>query len=224
MTHSDDEGLVTPPRLAPVQVVIVPIYKTDEERVRVLDAADGILRSLKAAGVRIKLDDRDGMSPGSKFYDWELKGLPIRMEIGPKDVEKGTVVIVPRIELAGEEAAKPGRKQKLFVEQSQLASRVPELLEALQAQLLTNARARLEANSVRGMTTYDEVKELIARDAGFIYAGWCGMAECEARVKEETKATIRNIPMEEFRSPKAPEKCVVCGMDAKHEVIWSKAY
>ncbi len=224
MTHSDDDGLVTPPKLAPIQLVIVPIFKTDAEQAIVMEACDQVLREMKAAGVRVKLDTRDSMSPGAKFYDLELKGIPLRMEIGPKDVEKNTVVVVPRILLANEEAPKPGRKQKLFVPRDGLAPRITQLLDALQSQLLENALARREANSVRGVTSYEEMKALIERDAGFIYAGWCGMPECEAKVKEETKATIRVIPVEEFRSDVAPTHCIVCGMAAKHEVVWAKAY
>jgi prolyl-tRNA synthetase len=224
MTHSDDDGLVVPPRLATTQAVIVPIYKNDEEKATVMAAADKIFADLKKAGIRMKLDDRDSMSPGAKYYEWELKGVCLRIEIGPKDVANNTVVVVPRVELSGEEAPKPNRKQKLFVSQEELADRVNQLLEALQAQLLKNALDRREANTVRGITSYEEIKQLVDRDAGFIFAGWCGMAECEAKVKEETKATVRCIPHEEFRSKQAPEKCVVCGMDAKHEVVWSKAY
>jgi prolyl-tRNA synthetase len=164
------------------------------------------------------------MSPGAKFYDWELKGVPLRMEIGPKDVEKGTVVIVPRVELSSEEAGKPGRKQKLFVSQADLATRVPELLHALQQQLRTNATARLEANSTRGVSDYSEFKKLIAEEAGFVYTGWCGGAECEAKVKEETKATIRCLPFAEFQSPKKPETCIVCGGASSAEAVWAKAY
>ncbi len=224
MTHSDDNGLVTPPRVAPIQLVIVPIFKTDAEKLTVMEAAEEVFRIIKAAGVRVKLDDRDSMSPGSKFYDWELKGVPLRMEIGPKDVEKNTVVIVPRVELSQEEAPKPGKKQKLFISRTELLARIPQLLDRLQSQLYENAKARREANSIRNVTSYDQVKELVARDAGFIYAGWCGSAECEAKVKEETKATIRVIPFPEFQSAEKPSHCVVCGGSAKHEVIWSKAY
>jgi prolyl-tRNA synthetase len=224
MTHSDDDGLVTPPKVAPIQLVIVPIYKTDGERLTVIEAAEEVFRQMKAAGVRVKLDDRDSMSPGAKFFDWETKGVPLRMEIGPKDVEKNTVVVVPRVELAGEEPAKPGRKQKLFVSRTELVQRIPDLLDMLQTQLWKNALARREANSIRGVTDYGEMKKLIDRDAGFIYAGWCGSAECEAKVKEETKATVRVIPFEEFRSERAPDRCVVCGSAAKHEVVWAKAY
>ena len=224
MTHSDDDGLVTPPKLAPIQLVIVPIFKTDAEKLTVMETAEEIFRQLKAAGIRIKLDDRDSLSPGAKFYDWELKGVPLRMEIGPKDVQNNSVVVVPRVLLEAQELPKPGRKQKLFLSRAELVTRIPDLLDMLQTQLWKNAHARRDANSVRGVTSYDEMKKLIDRDAGFIYAGWCGSAECEAKVKEDTKATIRVIPFEEFRSEQAPERCIVCSSAAKHEVVWAKAY
>jgi prolyl-tRNA synthetase len=224
MTHSDDSGLVTPPKVAPIELVIVPIFKSDAEQLTVMEAAQEVFRQLKAEGIRVKLDDRDSMSPGAKFFDWEMKGIPLRMEIGPKDVQNNSVVIVPRILLDKEEPAKPGKKQKFFVNRTELGIRVKQLLEKLQNQLLKNAMARREANSIRGLTDYDEIKKLIERDAGFIYAGWCGMPACEAKVKEETKATIRVIPFPEFQSQSKPGHCIVCGMSAKHEVIWSKAY
>ncbi|HET6401227.1 MAG TPA: His/Gly/Thr/Pro-type tRNA ligase C-terminal domain-containing protein, partial [Candidatus Kapabacteria bacterium] len=224
MTHSDDDGLVTPPKLAPLQLVIVPIFKTDAEKLTVMEAAEEVFRQMKAAGIRVKLDDRDSLSPGAKFFDWELKGIPLRMEIGPKDVQNNSVVIVPRVLLDSEEAPKPGRKQKLFVNRTELAQRIPSLLDKLQTQLFQNALARREANSIRGVTDYEEMKKLIERDAGFIYAGWCGMPECEAKVKEETKATIRVIPFPEFQSAEKPAHCIVCGMSSKQEVVWAKAY
>ncbi len=224
MTHSDDDGLVTPPRVAPLQLVIVPIFKSDEEKALVMIAAGEVFREMKAGGVRVKLDDRDSLSPGAKFYDWELKGVPLRMEIGPKDVQNNSVVIVPRILLDSEEAPKPNRKQKLFVGRDGLATRVQNLLEAVQSQLLRNAITRREANSTRGITDYIEMKALIERDAGFIYAGFCGSADCEAKVKEETKATIRVLPFPEFQSDAKPSQCVVCGAPAKHEAVWAKAY
>ncbi len=224
MTHSDDDGLVTPPRVAPLQLVIVPIFKTDDEKAVVMNAAEEVLREMKNANVRVKLDDRDSLSPGAKFYDWELKGVPLRMEIGPKDVQNNSVVVVPRVLLDSEEPPKPNRKQKLFLKREELATRIPNLLDALQNQLLQNATARREANSTRGVTSYDEMKALLERDAGFIYAGFCGMATCETKIKEETKATIRVIPFAEFQSETKPERCIVCGMPAIHEAVWAKAY
>jgi prolyl-tRNA synthetase len=224
MTHSDDDGLVTPPKVAPIQLVIVPIFKTDAEQSTVMEAANQVFHEMKALGVRVKLDDRDSMSPGAKFFDWEMKGIPLRMEIGPKDVQNNSVVLVPRVLLTKEEPPKPNRKQKLFLSRAELATRIPQLLDELQNQLLENALARREANSIRGVTDYEEMKSLIERDAGFIYAGWCGSTECEALVKEETKATIRLLPFPEFQSAMQPVTCAVCGSSAKHEVVWSKAY
>lgn len=224
MTHSDDDGLVTPPRLAPTQVVIVPIFKTDAEQATVLQAAEDLLKTLRANDIRVKLDTRDSMSPGAKFFEWELKGIPLRIEIGPKDVANNAAVVVPRILLSKEEAPKPGRKQKLFVDRAGIVERLKGLLDEIQSQLYRNALERREANTVRGLTSYDDVKAALEQEKGFVFAGWCGMPVCEAKVKEETKATIRCIPFEEFRSEKAPETCVVCGMAAKHEVIWAKAY
>jgi prolyl-tRNA synthetase len=224
MAHGDDDGLVLPPKLAPTQVMIVPIWKTDEERITVFAAATDVRDRLKSAGIRVKMDERDSMSPGAKYYEWESKGVPFRIEIGPKDVAGATVVVVPRVLLSSEEEPKPGRKQKLFVALDGLEARVLGLIDTLQAQLFTNALERREKGTTRGVTSYDELKKLIEADAGFVYAGWCESKECEAKIKDETKATIRVLPFEEFRSPKAPETCVVCGGPAKHEAVWARAY
>lgn len=224
MTHSDDTGLVIPPRLAPNVAVIVPIFKTDEEKVAVLEMADTIHKELKSKGFRVKMDTRDTLSPGAKYYEWEMKGIPFRIEIGPKDVANKTVVIVPRITLETREEPKPGKKQKLFVTVDALSDTLGALSNELQGQLLKNAIARREANSIRGVTSYEEMKEILARDGGFVYAGWNGSAAVETIVKDETKATIRCIPDPEFRSATAPTKCIVTGEPAKYEVVWSKAY
>ncbi len=224
MVHSDDTGLVLPPRLAPTVAVIVPIYKTDEEKATVLETADKLFKDLKSKGFRVKIDTRDNMSPGAKYYEWELKGVPMRIEIGPKDVANSTVVIAPRITLDTREEPKPGKKQKLFIAMDVLCDAVEDIAGEIQAQLLKNAIARREANSIRGITNYDEMKEILSRDGGFVYAGWNGDPASEAKVKEETKATIRCIPDTEFRSATAPTKCIVTGEPAKYEVIWSKAY
>jgi prolyl-tRNA synthetase len=224
MTHSDDTGLVLPPRLAPTVAVIVPIFKTDDEKATVLAAADNIMADLRSKGFRVKMDARENLSPGAKYYEWEMKGVPMRIEIGPKDVAAGTVVIVPRVQLDGREEPKPGKKQKLFVNTNALCDTIEVIAGELQAQLLKNAKIRREQNSYRGITDYNEMKEILARDGGFVYAGWNGSAAIETIVKDETKATIRCIPDEEFRSPNPPSKCIVTGEPAKYEVIWSKAY
>jgi prolyl-tRNA synthetase len=217
MTHGNDDGLVVPPRLAPVQVVVVPIYRSDDERKLVLDKAERTANILREQHVRVHIDARDTIKPGAKYFEWERKGVPMRVEIGPKDVQKQQLMVVMRTEI-GE------LQRKQAMDEAVALMSIPARLEEYQRALLKNARERREANSHRGIADYGQLKELVERDAGFVYAGWCGSAECEAKVKEETKATIRCIPMEEFRSPTMPAKCVVCGQQAGHEVIWSRAY
>ena len=211
MTHSDDNGLVCPPRLARYQVVIVPIYRTDEQRAGVVEAAERIQLELRAAGIRVHLDTRDGMKPGAKYYEWEGRGTPFRIELGPRDLEAGTVVIAKRT----------GGKEPVSMEG--LAANVNERLESLQRELFEAALARREANSLRGATR-EQLREFIAGDGGFVYAGWCGSEQCEADIKADTKATIRVLPDEEFRSAEAPGTCVWCGKPSVAEAVWAKAY
>ncbi|HEX6065327.1 MAG TPA: proline--tRNA ligase [Longimicrobiales bacterium] len=217
MTHGDDHGIVLPPWLAPTQVVIVPIYRSDEERALVLAKADAVAARLKEQQVRVHIDSRDTMKPGAKYYEWERKGVPMRVEIGPKDVANQKLVVVMRTEL-------PGLARKEIMDESAALAGIRQRLEDFQQGLREAARARREANSHRGITDYAKLRQLVESDAGFVFAGWCGSAECEARVKDETKATIRNLPDEEFRSKEKPAKCVVCGNDAMHEAIWARAY
>ena len=217
MTHGDDGGVVVPPRLAPVQVVIVPIFRSDDERALVLEKATFVSNALRGQHVRTHIDARENMKPGAKYFEWERRGVPMRIEIGPKDVAAQKLMVVLRTEM-------PGMARKESIEEAVALMTIPNRLDEFQRALLKAAIERREANSHRGITTYDQVKELVERDAGFVYAGWCGSAECEAKVKEETKATIRCIPGEEWRSETPPSKCVVCGQAAAHEVIWSKAY
>jgi prolyl-tRNA synthetase len=217
MTHGDDNGIVVPPWLAPTQVVIVPIYRSDEERTLVLEKANAVAARLKQDQVRVHIDARDNMKPGAKYYDWERRGVPMRVEVGPKDVANSKLVVVMRTEV-------PGMPRKEVMDENAALSSIRPRLEDFQRALRQAAVDRREANSHRGITDYAKLRELVEADAGFVYAGWCGSADCEAKVKEETKATIRNIPLEEFRSPEAPAKCAVCGSGAQHEVIWSRAY
>jgi prolyl-tRNA synthetase len=217
LTHGDDNGVVVPPRLAPIQVVIVPIYRSDDERNLVLQKANEVAALLRNKDVRVHIDARDTVKPGAKYFEWERKGVPMRVEIGPKDVAKQQIMTVLRVEL-------PGMTRKEPMQESAAAETIPLRLDDFQRALLQAALARREANSHRGIADYSKLKELVERDAGFVYSGWCGSAECEARVKEETKATIRCLPLEEFRSNPAPGKCAVCGGNAVHEAIWAKAY
>jgi prolyl-tRNA synthetase len=219
MTHGDDKGLCVPPLLAPTEVVIVPIYRTDEERSRVLEAAHRVKGVLGAwerrspAKLRVHIDDREGMKPGAKYYEWELRGVPVRMEIGPRDLDANKAVLVRR---------DTGIKQTASL--STIGEDIQDMLSSIQEDMLIFARDRREQNSVREPITYDRFKEIMAGDGAFVYAGWCGSAECEAQIKEETKATIRVLPDEEFRSAEAPTHCLRCGTDATAEALWAKSY
>jgi prolyl-tRNA synthetase len=212
MAHGDDMGLVCPPRLAQYQVVLVPIYKSDEERTGVLAAAERIKGELSAAGIRTHLDAREGMKPGAKYYEWEGRGVPLRLEIGPRDVAGSTVMLARRT---------GGKKESLPM--TGLATRLQEIMETMQRELLEAARARREANSIRGATR-EQFLAAMQGDGGFVYAGFCGEGSCEAEIKEQTKATIRVLPDEEFRSPQAPTTCMWCGRPATSEALWAKAY
>jgi prolyl-tRNA synthetase len=214
MTHGDDKGLVMPPRVAPIQVVIVPIYRKDDERELVMGKAAQIVAAL--GGIRTHVDDRDKLTPGAKFFEWEMKGVPFRIEIGPKDIAKEQVVLARRIP--------EGEERKQFLPEAEVLGSMAQRLEDYQTFLLERARARRDQNTHRGVDSYDRLREIIDGPGGFVYAGWCESAECEDRVKADTKATIRCLPFEEFRSDPAPAKCLVCGADATVEAIWAKAY
>ncbi len=217
MTHGDDDGLIVPPRLAPIQTVIVPIYKTDEERAATLAKADEVEKRLKADGVRVKIDAREHLNPGAKYYEWERKGVPFRIEIGPKDLEKGSLAIARRVIPEGE-------KRKIFLPEEEAVSTHVQRLEDFQTMLKERALARREANSHRGVSDWGEMKEILETEGGFVYTGWNGDPAVEARAKEELKATIRCIPTEEFRSDAAPANCISGEGAAKHEVIWARSY
>ncbi|HET6229124.1 MAG TPA: proline--tRNA ligase [Longimicrobiaceae bacterium] len=215
MTHGDDKGLVMPPMVAPIQVVIVPIFRKDDERERVMAKTAELVAAL--GSIRTHVDARDNMSPGAKFYEWETKGVPFRIEVGPKDMDKGQLVLARRVVAEGEE-------RKAFLPEAEVLGTMQQRLDEFQAFLLERARERREANSYRGIDSYDRLKEIVDGPGGFVYTGWCGGAECEEKVKDEMKATIRCLPDEEFRSPEAPTKCAVCGGGAVTEVVWAKAY
>jgi prolyl-tRNA synthetase len=216
MTHGDDDGLVVPPRIAPVQVVIVPILSGDDNG-PVLAKTDEVAARLRALGVRVKVDARASLSSGAKYYEWERKGVPYRVEIGPKDLEKGSLALVRRVTPEGE-------KRKAFVAEDEAIAGLPARLDAFQSDLLETARRRRDANTVRGVSSVDELAEALEGGAGFVMTGWSGDPGVEATVKERTKATIRAIPMEEFRSESAPAKCVSGEGPAVHEVAWARAY
>jgi prolyl-tRNA synthetase len=211
MTHGDDKGLVLPPRLAPIQVVMVPIFKNADEKALVMPVADRIFKELKAAGVRLKMDDREEVTPGFKYNDWEMRGVPLRMEIGPKDVEKNSVALARR--------DVPGRDGKIFVSQENLTATVTELLVNIQTALLARATA-FRDSQIHAPQDYAELKQIVQNGWAFVW--WCESKACEAKVKEETKASSRCIPIE--GQPEGEGKCIVCGETAKRKVYFAKAY
>ncbi len=216
MTHGDDQGLVLPPKLAPVQVVIVPILRGDDHG-PVLRKADVIRDVLVEQGVRAKVDARDFLSPGSKFYEWDRKGVPLRMEIGPKDLASGQVVLARRV-------ASGAGPRKEFVPEAEALATLPGRLDAFQSELFEAAKARREEHSYRGVNDPGELAEIMNGPGGFVYTGWSGDPAVEARIKDETKATLRCVPDEEFRSAEAPTRCIGGGGGSEMEVCWAKAY
>lgn len=208
MTHGDDAGLILPPRVAPYQVVIVPIPpRKGDWNEAVLPKAREVQATLRAAGVRVHLDDRDTHQTGYKYADWEMRGVPLRLELGPKDLEKDACLLVRR-----------DTREKTSVPLGALASHVPALLETFQQDLLARARRFVADNTTR-VKTYDEFKEVMATRRGFVVAGWGGDPEVEARIKEETKATIRVMALDEVQE--AP--CLVTGKPGR-EVYFAQAY
>jgi len=212
MCHSDDQGLVLPPRLAPTQVIVVPIFK-EKDKEQVLGAVDGILARL-AGVVRIQADSRDGLRPGFKFNEWEMKGVPLRIEVGPRDLAAGQVTVARRIPPLDGGAA----KQAVPVES--LAQVLPDMLAGLQQDLYDVALRRREENT-RAVDTYEDFRTTLEDKGGFLRAHWCGEAACEAQVKEETKATIRLVPLDE---PAEPGACLICGGSSPRRVYFARAY
>ncbi|MFW6193611.1 MAG: proline--tRNA ligase [Gemmatimonadota bacterium] len=216
MAHGDDDGLVLPPELAPHQVVVVPIWTDDDERSLVLEAA-GRVRNVLSGDVRVHVDDRETVSPGAKFYEWERKGVPLRIEIGPREVADQRIVVVRRF------TPEDGDRKRTLSESEAFAA-VPRILDRFQRDLLRDAERRREENSLRGVEDWDTFRRRLGEVGGFVYGGWCGSEACEQRAKDETSATIRVLPDEEFRTPEAPTSCAVCGEGARAEAVWARAY
>lgn len=208
MTHSDDNGLVLPPKLAPYQVVIVPIYKNEEQRAQLAEKAEQIMAELKALGIRVKFDNNDTKKPGWKFAEYELKGVPVRLAMGMRDLENGTIEIARRDTLTKETRDMQG-----------LGAYILNLLDDIQANMFAKAKAARD-NRIYEVDSYDEFKARI-EDGGFFLCHWDGTSETEERIKEETKATIRCVPIE---GDKTPGKCMVTGKPSAQRVIIAKAY
>ena len=209
MAHSDDAGLVLPPRLAPIQVVIIPIYKGEEDLAKITSFVDELKIKLKGLGVSVKYDDRDSQRPGFKFAEYELKGVPIRLAIGGRDMENGTV-----------ELARRDTKEKFTVPQEGLDVYIANLLEEIQAQIYNKAHQFREEH-ITEANSYEEFKTLLDDKTGFISAHWDGTAETEKRIKEETKATIRCIPL---NNKQEDGVCMVTGKPSIQRVLFARAY
>jgi prolyl-tRNA synthetase len=210
MAHGDDRGLRLPPRVAPQQVVVVPIAREDD-RAQVLPAAAAVADDLRAAGVRVRVDDRPEHRPGFKFNEWELKGVPLRIEIGGRDLAAGAVTVARR---------DSGDKEQIPL--ARVRGRIRELLDEVQASLFRAAREEQERRTLRDPGGYDEMTEFLRDSGGFVSAPWCGRRECEARVKDESSATIRCLPLAEERPHGGA--CACCGRPAMSAAMWAQAY
>jgi prolyl-tRNA synthetase len=209
MTHGDDKGLRLPPKVAPVQVVIVPIFRSDDERGRVLEATARMAEDWRSAGLRVKVDDRDDLRPGFKFADHELRGVPVRIEVGPRDLDADQVTLARR-----------DTGDKTAVSFGEVGDLLQALMAEIQQALFDDAVAFRDANT-HLVTGYDQLRDAVTGEGGFVVGAWCGSADCEAKVKADTKATIRFLPLE----AEVPDgACVVCGGEAVDTATWAVAY
>jgi prolyl-tRNA synthetase len=209
MAHSDDDGLIIPPKLAPIHVVIVPIFKNEEELAKVTEKADMITTALRKAGLSVRFDNRDTQKPGFKFAEYEMRGVPVRIAIGPRDVQNGTV-----------ELARRDTKEKKVVKLEDVAALVPGLLDEIQKNMYQRA-LKFREEMTTSVDSYEDLKKVLDTKGGFVMAHWDGTAESEAAIKEETKATIRCIPLD---APHEDGKCVYSGKPSQRRVAFARAY
>lgn len=209
MVHGDDSGLRLPPKVAPVQVVIVPIYRSEDEAGAVLPVARALADTLAGNGIRSRVDDRDQHRPGFKFSEWELKGVPVRIEIGPRDVAAGQVVVVARTS---------GEKRTMPLDEA--SSTMTSMLEGIQQELYDDALSFRDANT-HDANDYDELRAGLDAEGGLWVGAWCGDTACEQKVSQDTKATVRFLPLQ----PEGPgAACVVCGRPGVDKAAWARAY
>ncbi|MCD9019555.1 proline--tRNA ligase [Parachryseolinea silvisoli] len=209
MAHSDDDGLVLPPKLAPIHVVIVPIFRTDEELAKISEKAQEIAAALRKQGFAVKFDNRDTHKPGFKFAEWELKGVPVRLAIGPRDMEAGTV-----------EVARRDTKEKQVMRLDEVVEKIPALLDDIQTTIYARART-FRSEVTTEVNSYEEFKQVLNEKGGFLAAHWDGTPETEAAIKEETKATIRCIPLDAKEEAGA---CIYSGKPSTRRVLFARAY
>jgi prolyl-tRNA synthetase len=209
MAHSDDDGLIIPPRIAPIQVVIVPIYKGDEQKAMIGDVVQGMIASMKALGIRVKYDDSDNNRPGWKFAEYELKGVPIRIAVGARDLENQVV-----------EVARRDTKEKTTVALDGIAAYTKHLLDTIQINMFNKAKAYRDEH-ITIVNTWDEFMEVLDKKTGFVSAHWDGNAETENKIKELSKATIRCIPLD---NPLEEGVCILTGNKSIQRVLFARAY
>jgi prolyl-tRNA synthetase len=209
MAHSDDDGLVLPPKLAPIHVVIIPIFKSEEELNKVSAKAESIAKGLRALGLSVKFDNRDNLKPGFKFAEYELKGVPVRIAIGPRDLDNGTV-----------EVARRDTKEKKVMQMDSVVSEIAKLLEDIQQNIYQKA-LKFRNEKITKVESYEELKKVLDEKGGFVSAHWDGTPETETKIKEETKATIRCIPLD---GELEDGKCVFSGMPSSQRVLFARAY
>ncbi|UCC38484.1 MAG: proline--tRNA ligase [Candidatus Aminicenantes bacterium] len=210
MSHGDDSGLKLPPQVAPVQIVIVPISIGDWKK-NVLPKARDIETQLKQEGLRVEMDDREEFTPGWKFSEWEMKGVPLRIEIGPRDIKENKVLVVRR-----------DTREKESIGLDVLSQKAPEILKNIQRSMFKEG-LKFQLENTRKVQSYEDLKSILESKKGFIKAYWCGHTTCEEKIKEETMATIRVVPLEQDKQ-KAQGKCVCCGKDSDAMVYFAKAY
>ncbi len=206
MVHGDDKGIIVPPRIAPTHLAFVPIWKSEEEKTRTMAAARRLADTVP--NFSSEIDSRD-IRPAWKYYEWERKGVPLRVEIGPRDIENHQAVLVRR-----------DTGEKIFVKEDEFAKRTTEILEAIQQNLFERAK-RFREENIHEAKIWSEFQEIIEKQGGFVRAGWCGSAECEAQIKEKTKATIRCMPVQEGESN---GECICCRKPARHNPLFAQSY
>ena len=228
MTHSDDAGLVLPPKLAPVQVIVVPIFKNEEERVKTVEAAKKAAAELKGLGVAVRVDDRDGIMPGAKYYEWEGKGVPLRIEVGPKDLEKGSLCVARRFvsEIKGETAEAQRRRRKCFLPRAEAIASIIPTLEAMQKELLERAR-NLRAGRTRVLDKMEDFEKFFKEEGGgFAWVHWAGSPGQEEEMASRFETSIRCIPFEDQipNEARGGGSCILTGKPSKQRVLMAKSY
>jgi prolyl-tRNA synthetase len=228
MTHSDDNGLILPPKLAPIHVVIVPIYKTPEEQERTTAEARAVAEELRGQGWTVKVDDREGMQPGAKYYEWERKGVPVRIEIGPRDLEKGSLCVVRRfvIEQDGETEQEQRKRKKQFIARAEAIAGMPGLMDTLQTDLLERARIMREKKT-RILDTIEDFEAFFKGEGGgFAWVHWAGTHEDEDTMAKRFETSIRCLPFEDQipEAGRGPGTCILTGKLSAQRVLMAKAY